>query len=829
MKKTISVDESHVVRTGSVAALNISINGQNGVDTLAFTVPEGMEDWAWRVEIAQNGETGYVLLGSDLAWTVQAGELREGEAALQLVGSAQVDGETLVWKSRQFFARVLPAINAVEAMEPGEASEFDKIAAEVKGDADRADAAAIRAEDAAAGAENIVNTAISDIEAEGQKQAAAVASSGTQALEAIGQVEQTAIAQVQAAGTAQVGAVEDAGDGKLAEIDAANAHVPQINETTGKWQVWDAQTGAYVDTDTDAQGPQGETGATGPQGPAGADGIGLPVATAEDAGKVPVVGADGSYTLGEPVPEVDTTLTEAGAPADAAATGEAIEKLRKMIIAPAGRFGVSGVGLSAPELTRLWDAQGMTATPGTDTVAGASDFDDYAPFNRKKCVGSWALVDGHAKFTVNAYYGDPDYTEDGTNGNYVAIDVTPFYYFEAGGILGVSTQQYPGWSIHPVCLDYDNNIREHTYLPCYQVSLVNGVPVSLPGHYPENGSYAQLMTKLRAYSSDLAGHVMLEPSAVNHYEWLLYTIEFATQNCQGIMSGASSLRHVEDLITAIGSANQIIMTQNIAQNFVVGQTIGITSNIWENPTASAAYCQITALQRCDEDGTLNDSGSYYLITYNGEDRSSAISIGTTKCASRPWICGATQGYAPDVPAVIGHTGSPISNTGGKYPCVYRYRENIFGNQNLTCMDLFDVLVDDGDETYHLDWYFLEDPRLWAPYATANPTLADLQNSEKGFRKLTVQTPASSYVNGYISAEAADPNLSYVHVPVDTTGGSSATYTCDYAYLVGTAVVRSVRRGGSPYPGSCVGLRCVIADIAPSSGFWYFGGALYFIQ
>ena len=327
MKKTISVDESHVVRTGSVAALNISINGQNGVDTLAFTVPEGMEDWAWRVEIAQNGETGYVLLGSDLAWTVQAGELREGEAALQLVGSTQVDGETLVWKSRQFFARVLPAINAAEAMEPGEASELDRIAAEVKGDADRADAAAIRAEDAAAGAENIVNTAISDIEAEGQKQAAAVASGGTQALEAIGQVEQTAIAQVRAAGTTQVGAVEDAGDSKLAEINAANAHAPQINEEIGKWQVWDAQAGAYVDTDTDAQGPQGETGSTGPQGPAGADGIGLPVATAEDAGKVPVVGADGSYTLGDPVPEVDATLTEAGAPADAAAVGEAIEAI----------------------------------------------------------------------------------------------------------------------------------------------------------------------------------------------------------------------------------------------------------------------------------------------------------------------------------------------------------------------------------------------------------------------------------------------------------------------------------------------------------------------
>ena len=42
---------------------------------------------------------------------------------------------------------------------------------------------------------------------------------------------------------------------------------------------------------------------------------------------MPVVGADGTYTLGEPVPEVDATLTEAGAPADAAAVGEAIEAI----------------------------------------------------------------------------------------------------------------------------------------------------------------------------------------------------------------------------------------------------------------------------------------------------------------------------------------------------------------------------------------------------------------------------------------------------------------------------------------------------------------------
>ena len=48
-----------------------------------------------------------------------------------------------------------------------------------------------------------------------------------------------------------------------------------------------------------ATGPAGPQGETGPQGPAGADGLGVPVATAEDAGKVPVVQGDGSYGLAD--------------------------------------------------------------------------------------------------------------------------------------------------------------------------------------------------------------------------------------------------------------------------------------------------------------------------------------------------------------------------------------------------------------------------------------------------------------------------------------------------------------------------------------------------
>ena len=93
------------------------------------------------------------------------------------------------------------------------------------------------------------------------------------------------------------------------KAEAASVHAPQVNPDTGYWQVWDAVSGQYVDTDTKAEGPQGpkgdtgdtgEQGPTGPQGPKGDTGLGVPAPTQADAGKVPVVNAEGTgYTLGE--------------------------------------------------------------------------------------------------------------------------------------------------------------------------------------------------------------------------------------------------------------------------------------------------------------------------------------------------------------------------------------------------------------------------------------------------------------------------------------------------------------------------------------------------
>ena len=532
--------------------------------------------------------------------------------------------------------------------------------------------------------------------------------------------------------------------------------------------------------------------------------------------------------LYHPVPKDDTMILRVGVDSTGKlwATGDSGSE----------RFGVSGVGGSSPTLTRLWDAEGKTATPGTDQEAGSSDFDNLAPFNRKKCVGSWSIVDGKAVFTPRAYYGDADYAEDGSMGDYVAVDQPPVYWYhdDENGIIGVSGNAHQGWEPHPACVDADGNVRAHTYLPCYALAMKDGHAVSLPGLHNFAGSYRGTWNAARTYGdgTTFANFAITEPSAVDHLEWLLQTIEFATQNMQTVMNGAVSLRFVDDAIVAAPAANKIVVTAAAGDAYVVGQAVSLGLEKWTGYDLNG-YRNITAIEKCNEDGTPNASGTNRLITYDGADRTAAITPGTSMLYSKPWITGATQGYASGVPAVLGHTGSPVSNSNGKYPMMYRWRENVYGNQNMTCLDLMDVRVEDGTDQYKLQWYHNPDLQhqgaaKYFPSADSKPDTADLVEAN-GWKLLGVETPKESYVSGYIKEESADERWPHVRVPTLTTGGSATTYFCDFAILVASNVVRAVRRRGTLHNGANDGPRYVEAFYATSSGYWSYGAGLFFVQ
>lgn len=112
-----------------------------------------------------------------------------------------------------------------------------------------------------------------------------------------------------------------------------------------------------------------------------------------------------------------------------------------------------------PTITRLLGGVGLN--PGTD-------FDDFPMYQRRRCN----LADDG---TVNAYYGDANYTEDGSNGQ-VMVEQPKFYYkivvtdpvnATTGSVINeaeyyVSNVKLYGFKVHPAFLSADGT-KENDY------------------------------------------------------------------------------------------------------------------------------------------------------------------------------------------------------------------------------------------------------------------------------------------------------------------------------------------------------------------------------
>ena len=336
LARTVEIDVGAMLDAYPGASIGLVFQraGETELYIGATTLSDTVLSWPISAAVTANAGRGKIevraMLGDVLAKSVTAST--QVDVSLSGAGSTPPDPED------DWIDDVLQA-----------ASEAKQSAASAADSAQKAEQAVEDAKDAAAAVEAAKAEAVQAVQEAGQAAQEAVSAEGAEAVQTIGQAASGAVEQVQQAGAAQVQAVQQAGDEKIQEIDTANAHAPQINADTGKWQTWDAASGTYVDTETNAEGPQGpqglkgDTGATGAQGPQGIQGeqgiqgpvgptgpqgpagLGVPSPAAGDAGKVPVVNADGTgYELGDAPISLDDTLTQAGKAADAKATGDAI-------------------------------------------------------------------------------------------------------------------------------------------------------------------------------------------------------------------------------------------------------------------------------------------------------------------------------------------------------------------------------------------------------------------------------------------------------------------------------------------------------------------------
>lgn len=488
------------------------------------------------------------------------------------------------------------------------------------------------------------------------------------------------------------------------------------------------------------------------------------------------------------------------------------------------RYGVSGIGQPASALTRIWDSVGMTAQVGTDGDNSnvVNNFDDVTPFNRRKCVGDWTLINGRPVFHVHAYMGDDDYAEDGTNGDYVAVECPRAFYYFKNGTLGVSAHQYPGWRPFDIfCRDHNpEDTIPYAYLPAYALAFKGGRAVSLPGLDNRQGMYKSLVDDARTYLGDVGAKATLQPMSVNFYEWALYTVEFAVQNCQTIMCGCGLLRHNADDRATLREDGKWLLS-NYQAGRVVGEYISLQpANTDINSPSYYASHRITALTRCDASGNASSSGAYQLMETEDLESGRAYEVGTAyRIAARPYRTGACNG-------VTTPSGSPVSNTNGYYAMKYRWRENVFGNQYKTVADLFNKRVGTGDSDYMLEWYLLLDPSAYTPASSSKPDATDLATD--AFVKMDIETAHANYVNGYIRSKKYSEEYPDIWIPFETNG-SASTYFCGYASLVNSYAVRAVRLGGYWNAGAAAGFSSVSGYHAPSAGYAYYGGDLFFLQ
>ena len=407
------------------------------------------------------------------------------------------------------------------------------------------------------------------------------------------------------------------------------------------------------------------------------------------------------------------------------------------------RYGVKFTG-SNPVGERLYDAVGMVANVAVDDEIVQNDFDKVSFYNRPMCN---VYFDATGKPQVMAYRGEPGFDFDGAIFP-PRVDKADVYYecapcawngsFDESVVTGTPTE---GFELFPCFPDWNTKI----YLPTFWMSVVDNKPTSRSGTLPGYFSINTAFSTAQAWNTNAHGETIL----AHMYEYILQVIEFATRDVQTVMTGAMSLRYnsaADIAVIAELGTNRIVLENASADQYVVGQTIviGMTSNA----TNVATERSITTIETYDANSKA--------IIFDGDPVN--IEIGNF-ISSRVWKNGATN-------IVVASSGSPISNTSGKYPCIWRGKADPWANGYSGIGDLLAKRNGLGtpEDPYTYKPYYLPDPRLYSNGAITDDYVELNYNM--------------SQVDGYALTLGQDAR--YKSIGLTTAiGAGSTTYFSDY--------------------------------------------------
>lgn len=462
---------------------------------------------------------------------------------------------------------------------------------------------------------------------------------------------------------------------------------------------------------------------------------------------------------------------------------QAIEDIASATVTKYGvRFG--GSANTGATVTRLHNAYGLVAGVGTDTQTAVNNFDNIYPWSaRRRCCG---YFDEAGNFVVNAYAGEPGYTTDGSNGE-VWVEHSLFYYkhtYEESGAEEIVISAFPvgGFLPAPIFIKADGTLLQKAYTAAYPMATVDGKATSRAGVFSDVCSLNTAMTAARTLGENYTTTTTAEWYTECLYMW----VEFATRNLQTIMAGALSLPYVATDTAAVAETetNRIIVTNAIANKYVVGQTIGIGTSLGGTNIANNRI--VTAIEDYDTDNKA--------ISFDGNPVNIAVGNVVFTLA---YINGACDG-------VLSSSGSPVSNTSGKYNCVYRGKETPYGNAFEWISDVLFKREGAGteDNPYSYDIYHIPDP---TKYSAGNIT--------EDYVKLNFQLPTA---DGYPKKLGFDSRYPHLRIPAEIGAGSTTWYS-DYYYYPRNALCAAAVGGGWGI-GSSGGPCCWYCYNAPSSEY-----------
>ena len=407
-------------------------------------------------------------------------------------------------------------------------------------------------------------------------------------------------------------------------------------------------------------------------------------------------------------------------------------------------YGVLWDKGSSPAMVRTDASIGMVAAAGVNGAFARNDFDG-----------------------AEIYRDIYDVTD--TLGN-VFRRIPKFYIRKTDGVdfktWQVSKTQYSGFYL-PWCFWDFTNRKELPYVDVGKNKATKDGSNRLeskPNLYP---LVLDHIVDFRTFANNnnaggLLGYQQLDIHVVDLLQALFY-VEFATLNSQAIMQGYTTGQYLATHTATVeeNAVNRIIVANAHADLYRVGQAISVGTTLGGNQIFYGR--NITATDVYD--------ASNKAITFDG----AAVNIAVGNIL---YNSGWKNGFSANIAA---SSGSIVSNSDGKYPCVYRGIESPWG-------DIFQFV--DGVNINERQAWVTPNAENYASNVFASPYV------QLGY--------VNHSANDYVTAMGHDANYPYAALPT-AVGGSGSTYYSDYYYQI-TGQRIAVFGGGWVY-GAHPGLSC----------------------